>query len=101
MITACLEGDALHVAVEADMTIYTACELHAELLPWLEQARGWALNLADVSEFDGAGLQLLLMLGQHLKGMGYPLRLTGRSPAVNEALALCGLATAFDDPAVA
>lgn len=92
---------AMQVAVQSDLTIYTALELHGELRPWLEQPCAWQLDLADVSELDGAGLQLLLMLRQHLTTTGHHLTVTGRSPAVNEALTLCGLNAAFDDHVVA
>ncbi|WP_263262752.1 STAS domain-containing protein [Pseudomonas entomophila] len=101
MITASLEGSVLQVTVQTDLTIYTALELHGALMPWLEQPCEWQLDLAEVSEVDGAGLQLLLALRQQVLSAGHPLRLAGCSPAVNEALALCGLAAAFDDRTVA
>lgn len=101
MITAQVNGDLLQVTLDADLTIYLAAELHAELVPWLETPCNWTLDLAAVSECDGAGLQLLLMLRQHLAGAGRVLTLVGRSPGVNEALSLSGLAASFDDQAVA
>lgn len=101
MIAAQVNGDLLQVTLATDLTIYVAAELHAELVPWLGMPCNWVLDLAAVSECDGAGLQLLLMLRQHLVGAGRVLTLSGRSPAVNEALGLCGLAASFDDQAAA
>jgi anti-anti-sigma factor len=73
--------------VSGDMTVYVASELKTALLA--EVAAGsTALNLAQVQEFDTAGLQLLLMLNRELGGA---LRIVACSPGVRATLELAHL----------
>ncbi|MNP67722.1 STAS domain protein [compost metagenome] len=50
-----------------------------------------ALDLSQITEMDGAGLQLLLMVQREAAKAGTQLTLTGQSKAVTETLALCNL----------
>ena len=88
----------LHIAGE--MSIYTAAELKAQLLPHLGQPGEVELDLADVSELDGAGLQLLILAKREAARVGATLRLSRHSPAVLEVFELCNLAGLFGDPLV-
>jgi anti-anti-sigma factor len=72
------------------MTIYSAAELRPALLAGLSARRApRKLDLSDVTEFDCAGLQLLLGAVKYAAGTGKPLRILGVSPAVREVLELC------------
>ena len=106
--------------IEGDMTIYTAAELKAELMPHLSPPvemeidrkgkkkskvsahpsppMGREIDLSGVSEIDSAGLQLLLLAKREAERYANPLRLTGHSRAVLEVLDLCNLAGYFGDP---
>lgn len=83
------------MAVQGEMTIYSATELAAVWMPWLTDAQSWELDLSDVAEMDGAGLQLLLLAQRELTAAGATLRLTALSPAVEQVLELCHLTERF------
>ena len=52
---------------------------------------GLALDLATVTEFDSAGVQLLLATRRSLAAQGRTLRLAGAGAAVRDALDVFGL----------
>ena len=80
-----------------DLTIYRAAELKAALLLSFQGAAALDIDLADVSEIDCAGIQLL-MLAQRVAGRRQcALRMVGHSPAVSEAFALLNLDSCFAD----
>lgn len=84
-----------HMKVHGEMTIYCAAELAALWLPWLTDAQNWQLDLSEVGEMDGAGLQLLLLAKRELETAGATLQLIAPSQAVGEVLALCQLDERF------
>ena len=83
--------------IEGDMTIYTAAELKAELMPHLTQPQEREIDLSAVSEIDSAGLQLLMLAKREAGRHACPLRLTGHSRAVLEVLDRCNLVPYFGD----
>ncbi len=75
-----------------ELTIAQAAACHATLLQALAAHSGdLALDLATVSDFDSAGVQLLLATRRSLAERGDALRIVAASPAVNDALAHFGL----------
>jgi anti-anti-sigma factor len=86
------------IAVEGELTIYTAVELQNKLLAGLSKTDELELDLSEVSEFDAAGLQLLVTIKKEAAVLGKVLRITGHSPAVSDLLDLSGLAGFFGDP---
>lgn len=89
MIVAERAGDALQVTLQSELTIYQVGELHAAAQAWLAQACAWRLDLSQVAEMDGAGLQWLLFIQQRLRAEGHDLALTAASDAVRDVLQLC------------
>ncbi|MCE0463974.1 MULTISPECIES: STAS domain-containing protein [Pseudomonas] len=85
------QDDTAQVSIDGELTIYTAAELAAQLLPCLGNMPRMTLDLSQVTEMDGAGLQLLLMALREAPKAGTELTLTGRSKAVTETLELCNL----------
>jgi anti-sigma B factor antagonist len=83
--------------IEGDMTIYTAAELKAALMPHLIQPQEYEIDLSEVSEIDSAGLQLLMLAKREAERHTSTVRLTGHSRAVLEVLDLCDLVTYFGD----
>jgi anti-anti-sigma factor len=83
------------IAVQSEMTIYTAAELAAAWKPWLADPQNWDLDLSLVPEMDGAGLQLLLLAQRDLATAGVVLNLIALSSAVEQVLKLCHLASRF------
>ena len=81
------DGDGIRVSGE--MTVYAARALKQ---PLLEAFAGGArhLDLSEVSEFDTAGLQLLLLAHRESAAAGRELGLVSPSNIVRETLALAG-----------
>lgn len=86
------------IAIEGELTIYTALELKEKLLAGLSATEELELDLANVGEIDAAGLQLLIMIKQEAAVLGKVVRFTGHSPVVLDLLDLSGLAGFFGDP---
>jgi anti-anti-sigma factor len=91
------QGTAAALRIEGEMTIYRAAELKDALSEALRQAaseaRALALDLSLVTEFDSAGVQLLLLARREAERQGQAMRLVAYSPAVHEVLELTGLAS--------
>lgn len=85
------QGTAACLAVEGELTIYRAAELKPALLEAVRTADAPALDLSAVTEFDSAGLQLLLVARREAQRLGKPLQVAGASPAVREVFALLGI----------
>jgi len=73
--------------VRGEMTIYNAAALKAALFSSASQGPR-CIDLADVSEFDTAGLQLLLMAERECNARGEAFLVRNPSPAVRQALDL-------------
>jgi anti-sigma B factor antagonist len=88
------QGTAVAFAIEGELTIYRAAELKPVLL---EAAAGAtpAVDLSQVTEFDSAGLQLLLVAAREAQRHGKCLQLQAPSEAVREVLAMLDMADRF------
>lgn len=95
-ITAETKNGVSRLRIAGDMTIYTAADLKAELMPHLAQPGELEIDLSEVSELDSAGLQLLILAKRENRAM----HLTGHSRAVLDVLDICNLAPYFGDPVV-
>jgi len=89
MILAERAGGALHVTLQSELTIYQVGELHAAAQPWLAEGCAWRLDLSQVAEMDGAGLQWLLFVQHRLRVAGHALAIAQASDAVRDVLRLC------------
>ncbi len=78
--------------VEGEMTIYRAAELKPALLDAVRGHAAPGLDLSTVTEFDSAGLQLLLVTRAEAARLGRQLQITAASPAVRDVFALLGMA---------
>lgn len=92
--------DAYLLSPPGELSIYTAADFKANLMAALEQGRIIEIDLAQVSELDTAGLQLLILAKREAEARGLRLELTGHSAAVREVLDLCNMAAHFGDPVV-
>ncbi|PAU66692.1 hypothetical protein BZL41_00280 [Pseudomonas sp. PIC25] len=86
------------LAVAGELTIYTASEWKPRLLAPLLEDEHLELDLGAVQELDTAGLQLLLLAKKEARARSLTLQFCNHSPAVLEAIELCGLAGFFGDP---
>ncbi|VVP58918.1 lipid asymmetry maintenance protein MlaB [Pseudomonas fluorescens] len=100
MIRAATQNGLSQLHIEGEMNIYTAAEFKTQLLPHLAQPGELEIDLSQVSEMDGAGLQQLLLVKREATRVGINLRLARHSRAVLEVFDLCNLAAFFGDPLV-
>lgn len=91
------EAGSACLVLDGELTIYRAGELKQPLLDAVRGAAAPAIALADVTEIDTAGIQLLLMARREAAALGRVCRLLQPSEAVREAFALFELA--LDEPA--
>lgn len=85
---------------DGEMTIYTAADTKARLMPLLAQCTELEIDLSQVSEMDSAGLQLLILAKRECMARSGSLHLVGHSPAVLEVLDMCNMTAFFGDPVV-
>ena len=82
--------------LSGEMTIFSALQSKAQLLEASRSKKVLDVDLAQVSEFDVAGLQLLAMMRREAQAQGNTLRFVSHSAAVREVLQLCNLEALFD-----
>lgn len=88
------------LVVTEDLTIYHALEQKQVLLDALAATSVLELNLAQVSEIDTAGLQLLVLLKKEAQRAGKQVRIVAHSQAVSSVIDFCNMAAEFGDPLV-
>lgn len=83
--------------VDGEMTIYRASEVAQSLFAAVrEHAGDVSLDLSDVTEFDTAGLQLILLARRMVETSGHSLDIVQPSECVSDVLTLCNVALARD-----
>lgn len=87
----------LQLRLLGDCSIYHAAELRGVLLDALASAEHLDLNLAGVSEFDTAGLQVLMAAKAQAQAQGRRLELSQHSAAVLALIELFELASWLGD----
>lgn len=88
------------LAIQGEMTIYTALEQKQTLTEHLKHSKDLQLDLSGVEEIDSAGLQLLLFFKREAAEHGKKFSLTQHSQAVIEVFELLDLSKHFGDPIV-
>jgi len=84
--------------IDGEFTIYRAVELQSALkaaLAGVPDGADLEVDLSAVSEMDSAGVQLLVAARASARAAGCELRLSGRSPAVDEVFRTLRLAAHF------
>jgi anti-sigma B factor antagonist len=76
---------------DGELTIYRAAELKPLLLALPAGDAPIQIDLAQVSEIDTAGVQLLLLSRREAESLSRPWQICAASSAVGEALGLLGL----------
>ncbi len=80
--------------IEGELTIFRAAELMPALL---RQPPPLEIDLSGVTDFDTAGLQLLMLAKKSAQAAKRELRLVGHSPAVIDVFELLNVAAYFGD----
>lgn len=81
--------------IEGEFTIFRAMDLKPVLFA---EPPVTEVDLSAVSEFDSAGLQLLMLAKRTAQAQGRPFQLTGHSEAVIDVFELLNVAGYFGDP---
>ncbi|TAK88747.1 MAG: anti-sigma factor antagonist [Aquabacterium sp.] len=84
------------VDVQGELTVFTVHALKDRLLNALTPGSDLLIKLNDVTEVDGAGLQLLLATRHEARRQEIAMRLQAPPEALQAALALTGLSGEFD-----
>jgi len=79
------------IAFEGDMTIYNAENFKQDLFSVIAKKNDVNVNLTDVSEFDTAGFQVLLIGKKYADENEVELRLCEASEPVSEVFKLYGM----------
>lgn len=93
-------GSQSRLSIQGAFCIFDAAELKAQLLQSLAQCNELELDLADVSEIDSSGFQLLYLLKREAKAGNKQLRLVNHSQAALELLDLLNMEAYFGDPVI-
>lgn len=94
------EERVCRVTMDGEMTIYTAAQTKESLLRAMRACDEIVINLANVSEIDAAGLQLLALVKREAADRSKSIHFVAHSKAVMDMLDLCNLAGVFGDPVV-
>lgn len=93
-----LRSAASELRVHGEMTIYRASEIAQTLFVALRARDGNViLDLSGVTEFDTAGLQLVLMARRLAEAGGHGFDVVRPSECVAEVLNLCNVAHSVQD----
>ncbi|MFA7267915.1 MAG: STAS domain-containing protein [Sterolibacterium sp.] len=93
-----MEKNVQHVCLAGEFTIFTAATMREQLLAGFDGADEVEVDLAQVSEIDSAGVQLMVAAKQEAAAQKKVLRFSGHSSAVLDTIDLCSLAAYFGDP---
>lgn len=89
-----------HISISAELTIYQVGELKPLIAQALEQCAhdlsALQLDLAAVTEMDGAGVQLLLATAKSVSGSETVLKLLHVPPAVLQLFETCHITNRFN-----
>ncbi|CBL43761.1 predicted sulfate transporter/antisigma-factor antagonist STAS [gamma proteobacterium HdN1] len=85
---------------EGELTIYRVADYKPQLIQVLESHPSIVVDLSRVTEFDTAGLQLLILLKREAKARGITSSFTGHSAEVTELFQLFDMVPYFGDPLV-
>jgi len=83
-----INNDMLHLSLIGEMTVYSAVNLKSILLKELDRCSGITMNLAEISEADTSGFQLLLFLKREAEMLGKSFRITEVSPRLKSIFTL-------------
>lgn len=84
--------------VTGELTIYQAAGVREQLAALVNEHSNAELDLAGVTEFDSAGVQLLLVLKQKARQLGGEWALVNHAQAVTDVLETLNLAAQLGDP---
>ncbi|HWK73824.1 MAG TPA: STAS domain-containing protein [Povalibacter sp.] len=91
-----IQGRNEVLRLHGEMTIYRAGELAQQVLSALRQQPLPHIDLSEVTEFDTAGMQILLLAHRFAAASEMRLAIVNPSECVREVLTLCNLTHLID-----
>ena len=88
-------GTSARVMLAGELTIYSAAEVKSALAEAMARASELEVDLSGITEFDSAGLQLMLIVKRHPQST---VRFVGHPPEVLRLVDLAQLGEALGDP---
>jgi anti-sigma B factor antagonist len=82
--------------IEGELTVFTVHALKDRLMAALAESSSLHIDLSEVSEVDGAGIQLLLATKREVLHRGGTLGLTGHPPQLMAAVDLADLTSELE-----
>jgi anti-sigma B factor antagonist len=83
---------------QGDLTIYTAQQHKEQLLLAINNQTALQINLAEVTDIDTAGLQLLILAKRESMRRNIAMSISGHTRVVLDVIELCNLSGFFGDP---
>ncbi len=90
----------VNVTICAELTIYSAAQLKDELLALLRTSPIVNVNLAQVSDIDTSGLQILIMMKNEADILQHDVNFIEHSASVLNVFELMNMVRFFGDPLV-
>ena len=90
----------LKLAIKGEMTIFQVGEQKNSILNMIQLVPEIEIDLSQVTEMDGAGLQILMSAKLEAWRQNKAIRFVGHSAVVTDAIDRCGLSTFFGDPII-
>ena len=90
------DSGSCKLTMNADMTIYSAQQIHQELVAHAQQFDRLELDLSAVEDIDCSGIQLLLAMQQRAEREAGEVRLVKPSTAVVAVMELLALRDRFE-----
>lgn len=94
------DGGVTELKVAGELTIFGAADAYGFLTRALSEDRDLRINLAQVTEVDSSGVQLLLAAKRAAEMRGHGFELVAHSAAMLEVMELLQLSHVFGDPVV-
>lgn len=88
------------LGIDGELTIFTAAEQKIRLLGFLQSDDELEINLANVTQLDTAGLQLLILIKREAAKAKKSLRFVMHSKVVLDILEFTRLTATFGDPVI-
>ncbi|MBF0117214.1 MAG: STAS domain-containing protein [Desulfobacterales bacterium] len=83
--------NGLYIKITGALTVYEIESLHTELLNSFNSADTMFLNLAEVSDCDVSGIQLIISAIRTIEKSNKSISITDVSLSINNAFSLCGI----------
>lgn len=91
-------ADVIELKVVGELTIFGAADAYGLLTQVLSERRDLRINLAQTTEVDSSGVQLLLAAKRAAEAQGRSLEVVAHSEAMVEVMELLRLSHVFGDP---